>query len=180
MRIPRHFAGASLKQQSAAVVYGKTAGIPRHFAGASLKLAQRPFRRRVVCGIPRHFAGASLKQGGCQRRSGRQRWYSPAFRWGLIEAYDQLGRARRVMQYSPAFRWGLIEARIAARDPSAASLRIPRHFAGASLKLRRRRRIRLAGACIPRHFAGASLKRQSACSPRLRIHVFPGISLGPH
>ena len=37
--------------------------------------------------------------------------FSPAFRWGLIEASDRVSQVLARVGFSPAFRWGLIEAR---------------------------------------------------------------------
>ena len=41
---------------------------------------------RFVAGFPRHFAGASLKPAAHAGKAGQERTFSPAFRWGLIEA----------------------------------------------------------------------------------------------
>ena len=109
------------------------------------------------------------------------------------------------MPFSPAFRWGLIEAFTIHLRDSTVSLGFPRHFAGASLKQvpDEFRALQIAGG-FPRHFAGASLKRIRSSSghgsslrfPRhfagaslkpmrtgagiVQASVFPGISLGPH
>ena len=85
-RFPRHFAGASLKLDSQPAGLPPAVRFPRHFAGASLKpgTEQSPAGERG--GFPRHFAGASLKPHPRARRCRFDGPFSPAFRWGLIEA----------------------------------------------------------------------------------------------
>ena len=158
VRIPRHFAGASLKPwELHSRLSAGCSGIPRHFAGASLKLGGWFFLRMYpLGGIPRHFAGASLKRESNEQGRLPDAEYSPAFRWGLIEAAECHQRHARTIPYSPAFRWGLIEARITVSFPY------------------------LFPICIPRHFAGASLKRRPVPGAQRCEPVFPGISLGPH
>ena len=60
--------------------------------------------------------------------------YSPAFRWGLIEASSDKSPYWSSIPYSPAFRWGLIEAYATLVLRVGNPKGIPRHFAGASLK----------------------------------------------
>ena len=84
---------------------------PRHFAGASLKLGNSTEGHSIWTSFPRHFAGASLKR------------ISDA--WSVYE----------LSPFSPAFRWGLIEAARRGRlRLHVFKGRFPRHFAGASLK----------------------------------------------
>ena len=60
--------------------------------------------------FPRHFAGASLKLFRSFWKGGRGSPFSPAFRWGLIEAGRLYSSRSEAFRFSPAFRWGLIEA----------------------------------------------------------------------
>ena len=131
-------------------------------------------------GFPRHFAGASLKPFRNTLPTATWETFSPAFRWGLIEARSGPLRTRHPAPFSPAFRWGLIEATSEER-PIYGPSRFPRHFAGASLKLLGIHGSLECESRFPRHFAGASLKRPrvGGALPQ-QLPVFPGISLGPH
>ena len=156
-------------------------GIPRHFAGASLKLGKDPQRSAGLLEYSPAFRWGLIEAYADKGRIAFDKSYSPAFRWGLIEAPPGRRRCRRRRAYSPAFRWGLIEAGRSRPRCSACPGYSPA-FRWGLIEARTLFSYE-AGAKpgIPRHFAGASLKPVGTDqADRPADRVFPGISLGPH